>query len=140
MRRDNPFAALTVLSLGLFMTLLDVTIVNVAIPQLVDSLDASVDEALWVINAYVLVLGVCLITAGRLGDIFGPRNVYLAGTALFTLASIACGLSDSPGTLIAARSVQGVGAALLTPQPLAIVLPLFPPERRGSRSGSSRSR
>ena len=114
------------------MTLLDVTIVNVAIPQLVDSLGASVDEALWVINAYVLVLGVGLITAGRLGDIYGPRNVFLAGTALFTLASIACGLSDTPEALIAARAVQGVGAALLTPQPLAIVLPLFPPERRGS--------
>jgi EmrB/QacA subfamily drug resistance transporter len=132
MRRDNPFAALTVLSLGLFMTLLDVTIVNVAIPQLVDSLNASVDEALWVINAYVLVLGVFLITAGRLGDIYGPRNVFLAGTALFTLASIACGLSDSAGALIAARAIQGFGAALLTPQPLAIVLPLFPPEKRGS--------
>jgi EmrB/QacA subfamily drug resistance transporter len=131
-RRDNPFAALTVLSLGLFMTLLDVTIVNVAIPQLVDSLNASIDEALWVLNAYVLVLGVCLITAGRLGDIFGPRNVFLAGTALFTLASAACGISNSPTALIAARAVQGVGAALLTPQPLAIVLPLFPPEKRGS--------
>src|SRR4051812_49991040 len=131
-RRSNPFAALTVLSLGLFMTLLDVTIVNVAIPQLLDSLNASIDEALWVLNAYVLVLGVCLITAGRLGDIFGPRNVFLAGTALFTLASAACGISNSPAALIAARAVQGVGAALLTPQPLAIVLPLFPPERRGS--------
>jgi EmrB/QacA subfamily drug resistance transporter len=130
--RANPFAALTVLSLGLFMTLLDVTIVNVAIPQLLDSLGASIDEALWVLNAYVLVFGVLLITAGRLGDIFGPRNVYLAGTALFTLASAACGLSSSPGALIAARAVQGVGAALLTPQPLAIVLPLFPPERRGA--------
>jgi EmrB/QacA subfamily drug resistance transporter len=131
-RRSNPFAALTVLSLGLFMTLLDVTIVNVAIPQLLDSLGASIDEALWVLNAYVLVLGVLLITAGRLGDIFGPRNVYLAGTALFTLSSAACGLSNSPGALIAARAVQGAGAALLTPQPLAIVLPLFPPDRRGA--------
>jgi EmrB/QacA subfamily drug resistance transporter len=131
-RRGNPFAALTVLSLGLFMTLLDVTIVNVAIPQLLDSLGASIDEALWVINAYTLVLGVLLITAGRLGDIFGPRNVYLVGTALFTLSSAACGLANSPGALIAARAVQGAGAALLTPQPLAIVLPLFPPERRGS--------
>src|SRR5919197_5614535 len=131
-RRGNPFAALAVLSLGLFMTLLDVTIVNVAIPQLLESIGASIDEALWVINAYILALGVCLITAGRLGDIYGPRNVYLVGTALFTLASIACGLSDSPGALIAARAVQGIGAALLTPQPLAIVLPLFPPERRGS--------
>jgi EmrB/QacA subfamily drug resistance transporter len=130
-RRHNPFAALTVLSLGLFMTLLDVTIVNVAIPQLLDSLGASIDEALWVLNGYVLVLGVTLITAGRLGDIYGPRNVYLVGTAIFTVASAACGLSNSPGALIVARCVQGFGAALLTPQPLAIVLPLFPPERRG---------
>jgi EmrB/QacA subfamily drug resistance transporter len=130
--RANPMAALTVLSLGLFMTLLDVTIVNIAIPQLVDSLGASLDEALWVQNAYVLVLGVCLITAGRLGDIFGPRSVFLVGTALFTAASVLCGVASSAEMLIAARALQGIGAALLTPQPLAIVLPLFPPERRGS--------
>ncbi len=130
--RGNPWAALTVLSLGLFMTLLDVTIVNIAIPQLLDSLGASLDEALWVVNAYVLMLGVLLITAGRLGDIFGPRNVYLVGTAMFTVASAACGLAQSPGQLIAARAVQGVGAALLTPQSLTIVLSLFPPDRRGA--------
>src|SRR5262245_64417313 len=93
MRRDNPFAALTVLSLGLFMTLLDVTIVNVAIPQLVDSLNASVDEALWVINAYVLGLGVFLITAGRLRDIHVARNVFLARNTLVPLPYIACVLS-----------------------------------------------
>ena len=130
--RGNPWAALTVLSLGLFMTLLDVTIVNIAIPQLLDSLQASLDEALWVVNAYVLMLGVLLITAGRLGDLFGPRNVYVVGTALFTVASAACGLAQSPQQLIAARAVQGVGAALLTPQSLTIVLSLFPPERRGA--------
>lgn len=130
--RENPMAALTVLALGLFMTLLDVTIVNVAIPQLIDSIGASLDEALWVVNAYVLVLGVTLITAGRLGDIYGPRTLFLVGTGLFTVASVACGLASSPGALIAARAVQGLGAALLTPQPLAIVLPLFPPERRGT--------
>ena len=132
LRRSNPWIALSVLSLGLFMTLLDITIVNVAIPQLVDSLGASLDEALWVVNAYVLALAVLLITAGRLGDIYGPRNMFLAGTALFTLSSALCGVASSPGLLIAARSLQGVGAALLTPQPLAIVLPLFPPERRGA--------
>jgi len=130
--RANPWVALSVLSLGLFMTLLDVTIVNVAIPQLIDSIGASFDEAVWVINAYLLVLGVALITAGRLGDLYGPRNVFLAGIALFTLASAACGLASSPGLLIAARAVQGLGAALLTPQSLSIVLALFAPERRGA--------
>jgi EmrB/QacA subfamily drug resistance transporter len=130
--RDNPWAALTVLSLGLFMTLLDITIVNVALPQLIDGLGASLDEALWVTNAYVLLLAVLLITAGRLGDIFGPRVLFLAGTAIFTVASAICGLAQSPGVLIAARALQGLGAALLTPQPLTIVVSLFPPERRGS--------
>jgi MFS transporter, DHA2 family, methylenomycin A resistance protein len=133
-RRGNPFAALTVLSLGLFMTLLDVTIVNVAIPQLLDSIGASIDEALWVINAYVLVLGVLLITAGRLGDIFGPRNVYLVGTALFTLSSAACGLSNSPGALIAARAVQGLGGSALLPCSLALIVHQFPDPRARARA------
>jgi EmrB/QacA subfamily drug resistance transporter len=130
--RGNPWAALTVLSLGLFMTLLDITIVNVALPQLIDGLGASLDEALWVSNAYVLLLAVLLISAGRLGDIVGPRVLFLAGTGLFTVASAVCGVAQSPGVLIGARAVQGVGAALLTPQPLAFILSLFPPERRGS--------
>jgi EmrB/QacA subfamily drug resistance transporter len=128
----NPWLALTVLSLGLFMTLLDITIVNVAIPQLVDSLGASLDEALWVVNAYVLALAVLLITAGRLGDIVGPRALFLFGTGLFTAASAACGLASDPALLIGARAVQGVGAALLTPQPITLVMGMFPPERRGS--------
>jgi EmrB/QacA subfamily drug resistance transporter len=130
--RGNPWAALTVLSLGLFMTLLDITIVNVALPQLIDGLGASLDEALWVSNAYVLLLAVLLISAGRLGDIVGPRVLFLAGTALFTAASAVCGVAQSPGVLIAARAVQGIGAALLTPQPLAFILSLFPLERRGA--------
>jgi EmrB/QacA subfamily drug resistance transporter len=128
----NPWAALTVLSLGLFMTLLDITIVNVAIPQLVDSLGASLDEALWVVNAYVLALAVLLITAGRLGDIYGPRALFLLGTGIFTVASATCGLASDPALLIGARAVQGVGAALLTPQPITLVMGMFPPERRGS--------
>jgi EmrB/QacA subfamily drug resistance transporter len=130
--RGNPWAALTVLSLGLFMTLLDLTIVNVALPQLIDDLGASLDEALWVSNAYVLLLAVLLISAGRLGDIVGPRLMFLIGTGLFTAASAVCGVAQSPGVLIGARAAQGIGAALLTPQPLAFVLSLFAPEHRGS--------
>ncbi|GLY86804.1 DHA2 family efflux MFS transporter permease subunit [Actinoallomurus iriomotensis] len=131
-KRANPWIALTVLNLGLFMTLLDVTIVNVAIPRMIDDIHASLDEAAWVSNAYVLAFAVLLVTAGRLGDIFGPRLLFLVGTAVFTVASLLCGVAGDPGTLIAFRAAQGVGAALLTPQPLAIVHGLFPPERRGS--------
>src|SRR5437667_12539058 len=125
-----PWLALAVLALGLFMTLLDLTIVNVAIPSIVDDLHASLDQILWVLNAYSLVYAVLLITSGRLGDIFGPRNLFAAGITVFTLASVASGLAQDPTQLILARAAQGLGAALLAPQGLPILLSLFPPERR----------
>ncbi|MET9912436.1 DHA2 family efflux MFS transporter permease subunit [Streptomyces sp. NPDC006476] len=131
-RGANPWVAVTVLNLGLFMTLLDVTIVNVAIPRLVDDVHASLDQAAWVSNAYVLALAVLLVTAGRLGDLYGPRRMFLVGTAVFTGASALCGLAGTAPLLIAARALQGVGAALVTPQPLTVVTSLFPPERRGA--------
>jgi EmrB/QacA subfamily drug resistance transporter len=134
-RRGNPWAVLIVVSLGFFMTLLDLTIVNVAIPNMIVKLHASLDDVLWVINAYALVLAVLLITAGRLGDLFGQRTVFFAGIALFTVASVACGLAPSAGWLIAFRAVQGLGAALLMPQTLAILTLVFPPERRGAAFG-----
>jgi EmrB/QacA subfamily drug resistance transporter len=134
-QRGNPWAVLIVVSLGFFMTLLDLTIVNIAIPNMIDRLHASLDDVLWVINAYALVLAVLLITAGRLGDLLGQRNVFFAGVALFTVASVACGLAPSPGWLIAFRAVQGLGAAALMPQTLAILTMVFPPERRGAAFG-----
>jgi EmrB/QacA subfamily drug resistance transporter len=134
-RRGNPWAVLIVVSLGFFMTLLDLTIVNVAIPNMIDKLHASLDDVLWVINAYALVLAVLLITAGRLGDLFGQRTVFFAGITLFTISSAACGFAPSAGWLIAFRAVQGVGAALLMPQTLAILTMVFPPERRGTAFG-----
>jgi len=133
--RGNPWVILIVVSLGFFMTLLDLTIVNIAIPNMISKLHASLDDILWVINAYALVLAVLLITAGRLGDLLGQRRVFVAGIAVFTLASAACGLSPSPGWLIAFRAVQGLGAALLMPQTLAILTMVFPPERRGAAFG-----
>jgi EmrB/QacA subfamily drug resistance transporter len=133
--RRSPWVILIVVSLGFFMTLLDLTIVNIAIPNMISKLHASLDDILWVINAYALVLAVLLITAGRLGDLFGQRRVFFAGIAVFTLASAACGLSPSPGWLIAFRAVQGLGAALLMPQTLAILTMVFPPERRGAAFG-----
>src|SRR5215471_20908320 len=117
------------------MTLLDLTIVNIAIPNMIANLHASLGDVLWVINAYALVLAVLLITCGRLGDLLGQRRVFFAGIAVFTLASAACGLAPSPGFLIAFRAVQGLGAALLMPQTLAILTMVFPPERRGAAFG-----
>jgi EmrB/QacA subfamily drug resistance transporter len=133
--RGNPWAILLTLSLGFFMTLLDLTIVNIAIPDMIRALGASLDEILWVVNAYVLVLAVLLITAGRLGDLRGQRTLFAAGVALFTLASLACGLAPNPSLLIAFRAVQGVGAALLMPQTMAIIIGTFPADRRGTALG-----
>jgi EmrB/QacA subfamily drug resistance transporter len=126
---------LVVISLGFFMTLLDLTIVNIAIPNMITRLHASFDDVLWVINAYALVLAVLVITGGRLGDLVGPRVMFAAGVAVFTAASAACGLAPSPGWLIAFRAVQGLGAAMLMPQTLAIITMIFPPERRGAAFG-----
>src|SRR5689334_3201736 len=117
------------------MTLLDLTIVNIAIPDMVDSLDASLDQILWVVNAYTLGLAVLLITAGRLGDLRGKKALFIAGVSLFTLASLACGLAQDPGQLIAFRGVQGIGAALLLPQTLSMIIDVFPAEKRGVALG-----
>ena len=133
--RGNPWAVLIVVSLGFFMTLLDLTIVNIAIPNMINKLHASLDSILWVINAYALVLAVLLITAGRFGDLRGQRKLFIAGVALFTLASAACGFSPTVGWLIAFRAVQGVGAAMLMPQTLAMLTMVFPAERRGAAFG-----
>src|SRR5438132_1832498 len=130
-RRSAAWLALSVLALGLFMTLLDLTIVNVAIPSIVDDLRSSLDQILWVLNGYSLVYAVLLITSGRLGDIFGPRNMFAAGIVVFTIASAFSGLAHDPTQLILARGAQGLGAAILAPQGLPIMTTLFPPERRG---------
>src|SRR6266850_7840204 len=131
----NPWLILLVLCFGFFMILLDTTIVNIAIPSIIDGLKASLDQILWVLNAYILVYAVLLITAGRLGDLYGQRNLFAAGLAIFTIASALCGLSQDENQLIAARVLQGVGGALLVPQTLAILTSLFPPERRGAAFG-----
>lgn len=133
--RGNPWATLIVISLGYFMTLLDLTIVNIAIPDVVGDLGASLDQILWVINGYTLVLAALLITAGRIGDLWGPRSTFAAGVVLFTVASMACGFATDPGQLIAFRAVQGLGAAILMPQTLTILTHSFPPERRGTAFG-----
>ena len=135
MEGRNPWLALLVLCMGFFMILLDTTIVNIAIPSIIDGLKASLDQVLWVLNAYILVYAVLLITASRLGDRFGQRNLFVVGLFIFTLASALCGLAQDSNQLIAGRVVQGVGGALLTPQTLAIISVMFPPQRRGAAMG-----
>jgi len=133
--RTNPWLVLVVLTTGFFMILLDTTIVNVAIPAMSAGLNTTLDQILWVLNAYILVYAVLLITAGRLGDLYGQRNLFALGLFVFTVASALCGLSQTATELILARILQGVGGALLTPQTLAIIASLFPPERRGAAFG-----
>ena len=121
--------------IGFFMSLLDGSIVNVAIPTLIHGLDASYDQVLWVIDGYLLVFSVLLITTGRLGDIFGYRRVYVIGVITFTIASALCGLADSSSRLLAARLLQGLGGALLFPQVISSILTIFPPRLRGRAFG-----
>src|SRR4030088_2567549 len=130
-RASAPWLALAVLALGLFMTLLDLTIVNVAIPSIVDDLHASLDQILWVLNGYSLMYAVLLITSGRLGDIFGPRNMFIGGVVVFTVASALSGLAQDPTQLILARGAQGLGAAPVRPQRGRIRCSSAPPARRG---------
>src|SRR6202158_2551008 len=133
--RTNPWLVLVFLTIGFFMIMLDTTIVNVAIPAMSAGLNTTLDQILWVLNAYILVYAVLLITAGRLGDLYGQRTLFAIGLFVFTLASALCGLSQNVSELIAARILQGVGGALLTPQTLSILTSLFPPERRGAAFG-----
>jgi EmrB/QacA subfamily drug resistance transporter len=133
--RSNPWVTILVLCLGLFMILLDTTIVYVATPSMLTSLHASLDAVLWVLNGYLITYAVLLIPAGRLGDLFGPKRMFIAGLAVFAAASAACGLSHDANQLIAARVVQGVGGAMLSPQTLPFVASLFPPHRRGAAFG-----
>ncbi|MFC0532647.1 MFS transporter [Phytohabitans kaempferiae] len=134
-RRHSPWLVLATLCLGFFMILLDTTIVNIAIPDMSADLDASLAQLLWIVNAYVLVYAVLLITAGRLGDLYGPKQLFIIGLVVFTLASAACGFATTPGQLVAARIVQGVGGALLTPQTLSVITVIFPSEKRGAAFG-----
>jgi EmrB/QacA subfamily drug resistance transporter len=131
----NPWLVLAVLCAGQCVALMDTTIVNVAIPALGTELGASIDQILWVINGYLLAYAALTATGGRLGDVFGPRRLYLIGLMVFALASAACAVAADPGQLIAARVVQGIGGALLTPQALPIINRVFPPDRRGAALG-----
>src|SRR6202521_1495077 len=117
--RRNPWIVLVVLVTGFFMIMLDTTIVNVAIPAMSAGLNTTLDQILWVLNSYILVYAVLLITAGRLGDLYGQRNLFAIGLAIFTFASALCGFAQDANQLIAARVVHGVRGAVLVPPTLA---------------------
>src|ERR1700704_1730620 len=134
-KHTNPWVVVAVLVSGFFMIMLDTTIVNVAIPAMSAGLNTTLDQILWVLNSYILVYAVLLITAGRLGDLYGQRTLFAIGLAIFTVASGLCGFAQDANQLIVARILQGVGGALLTPQTLAILTSLFPPDRRGAAFG-----
>lgn len=134
-RHYKPWPALLVLCLANFLILLDTSIVNTAAPDMMRSLDTGIDTILWVLNGYLLALASLLIVFGRLGDLVGPRTVFIGGLALFAVASVWCGAAGDPGQLVAARVVQGVGAAALLPQALVLLTGIFPPERRGVAFG-----
>ncbi|MFT3889904.1 MAG: MFS transporter [Arachnia sp.] len=135
-REHNPWVTLWVMVIGFFMILLDTTIVAVANPSIQAGLGVDVGTVIWVTSAYLLAYSVPMLIAGRMGDRYGPRNVYLVGLLIFTIASLWCGLSPlmpgSPvGSLITARAVQGIGGALMSPQTMAVIQRIFPPARRG---------
>src|SRR5580698_9945823 len=117
--------ALIVLCLGVLMIVLDSTIVNVALPSIAADLGFSETSLVWVVNAYMLTFGGCLLLGGRLGDLYGHRKLFLGGITLFTLASLACGIANSQILLVAARAVQGLGGAVVSAVSLSLIMNLF---------------
>src|SRR5690242_4016987 len=117
--------ALTIVCAAFFMTVLDVSIVNVALPSIGKALDFSRDNLQWVVTAYAITFGGFLLLGGRAADLLGRRRVFLVGVVLFTAASFVCGLAWSEGVLIASRAVQGLGAAIISPAALSIITTTF---------------
>jgi EmrB/QacA subfamily drug resistance transporter len=126
---------LGIVSVGLFMVVLDNLVINVALPSIHRQLGASIQALEWTVNSYVLAYAVLLLTGAALGDRFGRKRMFTAGIALFTASSAAAALAPTIGTLIAARAVQGVGAAIATPLTLTLLADAFPPNQRGLAIG-----
>ena len=122
---DRRWLALLILCLGDLMIVLDVTVVNVALPSIREDLGFSETSLAWVVNAYLLTFGGFLLLSGRLGDLFGHRRMFLIGIVLFTAASLACGLANSQGLLVGARAIQGLGGAIVSAVALSLIMTLF---------------
>jgi MFS family permease len=131
---DEPdprrWLTLVILLAAAFMNLLDVSIVNIAVPSIQRNLHASYADLQWALAGYTLAYALVLITGGRLGDTFGRKRLFLIGVAGFTIMSALCGAAQSPGMLIASRVVQGAMGAIMVPQVLAAIQVIFPPAER----------
>ena len=126
---------LAAVSFGLFMIMLDNTVVNVALPSIQRDLGADLSELEWVVAGYALTFAALMLIGGKIGDAYGRRLIFIIGIVVFTLASLWCGLASSGEELIAARVVQGAGAALMNPASLSIIAATFPPRQRGTAIG-----
>ena len=131
---DRRWLALVVLCVGMLMIVLDVTVVNVALPSIQDDLGFAQSDLAWVVNAYLISFGGLLLLAGRLGDLIGRRRVFLIGLAIFTVASLLCGVAQSQGLLIAARFVQGVGGAMTSAVILGMIVTMFPDPKEQAKA------
>ena len=125
----NRWVALYVLCAGVLMIVLDVTVVNVALPSIQDDLGFSQSSLAWVVNAYLISFGGLLLLSGRFGDLIGRKSVFMAGLALFTVASVFCGAAQSQGMLVAARFIQGIGGAMTSAVVLGMIVTMFPAPR-----------
>jgi EmrB/QacA subfamily drug resistance transporter len=132
---NRKWWTLAAVAFGLFMIMLDNTVVNVALPAIERDLNMSISGLEWIVTAYALVFAALMITGGKLADLLGRKRIFLVGLVIFTLASLACGLAPNAGILIGARAVQGVGAALMNPATLSIIAATFPPKERGQAIG-----
>ncbi|MGH3049732.1 MAG: MFS transporter, partial [Gaiellaceae bacterium] len=132
---NRKWWTLAAVAFGLFMIMLDNTVVNVALPTMEKDLHVSLASLEWIVTAYALTFAALMITGGKLADMYGRRRIFVAGLVLFTLSSLACGLAPNAGFLIGARAVQGAGAALMNPATLSIITATFPPKQRGQAIG-----
>jgi EmrB/QacA subfamily drug resistance transporter len=132
---NRKWWTLAAVSFGLFMIMLDNTVVNVALPSMQKSLHIGPNELEWIVVGYALTFATLMLTGGKLADLYGRRLLFIVGLAIFTGASLACGLAPTAGALIAARVVQGVGAAIMNPATLGIITATFPPRQRGTAIG-----
>ena len=126
---------LAAVSFGLFMIMLDNTVVNVALPSIQEDLGATLSQLQWIVTGYALTFAALMLIGGKLADAYGRRLIFVIGIVIFTLASLWCGLSDTSEMLIVARIVQGAGAALMNPATLSIISATFPPKQRGAAIG-----